>query len=66
MFTVLSAAMLLSEIDLPSGGKHIVTEAILSNALQVIYAMEHTALMHLSEVRTFHSIDLRSRIMIVR
>eukprot|EP00975_Prorocentrum_lima_P062252 12884646-Prorocentrum_lima.AAC.1 len=61
MSTVLSAATLLSEIDLPSGGKCEVTEAMLSNALQTIYNKEDALLMHLSEVRTFNAIDLRAR-----
>eukprot|EP00975_Prorocentrum_lima_P011031 2344106-Prorocentrum_lima.AAC.1 len=51
MITALSAAALLSDIKSPSGDKYIVTEAMLNDALQCIYAKEHTALVHLSDVR---------------
>eukprot|EP00975_Prorocentrum_lima_P047978 10032792-Prorocentrum_lima.AAC.1 len=48
MFTVLSAATLLSEIELPSGGKRKVKQCC-----QPHYDKEDASLMHLSEVRTF-------------
>eukprot|EP00975_Prorocentrum_lima_P062034 12883390-Prorocentrum_lima.AAC.1 len=61
MITALSVSTLLSVIESPSGDKYIVNEAMLNNALQCICAKEQSALMHLSEVRTFNAIHLKTR-----
>eukprot|EP00975_Prorocentrum_lima_P064836 12899931-Prorocentrum_lima.AAC.1 len=54
MFTVLSTATLLSEIESPEGTRYIVTE-------DMLLAAEQNGLMHLSEVRKFNAIDLAMR-----
>eukprot|EP00975_Prorocentrum_lima_P044765 9376860-Prorocentrum_lima.AAC.1 len=61
MITALQSATLLDEVDLPNGNKTKVTERMLCNALENIYEKQEHALMNLSEVRTFYSIDIRDR-----
>eukprot|EP00975_Prorocentrum_lima_P022149 4660781-Prorocentrum_lima.AAC.1 len=46
---------------MPNGNKCKITAKMLYNALEKIYQKEDEALMNLSEVRTFNSIDLRVR-----
>eukprot|EP00975_Prorocentrum_lima_P045857 9593329-Prorocentrum_lima.AAC.1 len=46
---------------MPNGNKYKVTEKMLFKALEKIYQQEDEAMMNLSEVRTFNSIDLRVR-----
>eukprot|EP00975_Prorocentrum_lima_P009972 2123335-Prorocentrum_lima.AAC.1 len=61
MITALQSATLLDEVDLPHGNKTIVTENMLCKALQQIHDKQGQALMNLSEVHMFHSIDMKVR-----
>eukprot|EP00975_Prorocentrum_lima_P064967 12900603-Prorocentrum_lima.AAC.1 len=61
MITALQSATLLNEVEFPRGDNKKITEKMLCGALNRIHTKQGEALMNLSEVCTFHSINMKER-----